>query len=169
MCILYLASQRIPRLKSDTWFWAQKGVLPCATTEHCPERGKHTWVVCTVYDAREHRGPEEPICIQNPRFSPFLAVTLFIAGAAYTRSEHSFCFFATMRAFFHSFVLIARLSMGVFAIPSDDHVAIRAEDAGDNLDEWLAAAQRVSTEALKACPSSCSTASNKNRRFTSKH
>ncbi|XP_014561985.1 glycoside hydrolase family 18 protein [Bipolaris victoriae FI3] len=67
-----------------------------------------------------------------------------------------------MRAFFHSFVLVARLSVGVLAIPSDDRVAIRAQDAGDDLDEWLAAAQRVSAEALKACPSSCSTASNKN-------
>jgi hypothetical protein len=66
-----------------------------------------------------------------------------------------------MRAFFHSFVLIARLVVGVLAIPSDD-IAIRAEDTGDDLDEWLAAAQRVSAEALKACPSSCSTASNKN-------
>ncbi|KAJ5056167.1 hypothetical protein J3E72DRAFT_200340 [Bipolaris maydis] len=65
-----------------------------------------------------------------------------------------------MRAFFHSFVLIAQL--GVLANAHDDHIAIRAEDAGDDLDEWLAAAQRVSADALRACPSSCSTANNKN-------
>lgn len=69
-----------------------------------------------------------------------------------------------MRTLFHSFVLIAKLAVAVLAIPSDDHIAIRAEHAGDDLDEWLAAAQRVPVEALNACPSSCSIASNKNCR-----
>jgi hypothetical protein len=73
-----------------------------------------------------------------------------------------------MRVFFHSFVLIARLGVGVLALPSDDDIAGRAEDTGDDLEEWLAAAQRVPAEALKACPSSCSTASNKNRKFALK-
>jgi hypothetical protein len=72
-----------------------------------------------------------------------------------------------MRAPFHSFILIAKLVVAVLAIPSDDHIAIRAEHAGDDLDEWLAAAQRVPAEALNACPSSCSIASNKNCRFSS--
>ncbi|KAF2819903.1 putative glycosyl hydrolase, family 18 [Ophiobolus disseminans] len=36
----------------------------------------------------------------------------------------------------------------------------RAEDTTDDLDEWLATAKRVSPEALKACPSSCSAANN---------
>ncbi|KAH6625093.1 hypothetical protein C7974DRAFT_454971 [Boeremia exigua] len=59
-----------------------------------------------------------------------------------------------MRAFFHSFVLLAWLGVDVLATKSAGHIAIRVEDAGDDLDEWLAAAQRVSAEALKACPSS---------------
>jgi hypothetical protein len=73
-----------------------------------------------------------------------------------------------MRAIFRSLVLIARLGVGVLAIPSNDDISIRAEDDGDDLDEWLAAAQRVSADALKACPSSCSIASNKNCKFRSK-
>jgi hypothetical protein len=73
-----------------------------------------------------------------------------------------------MRAFFHSIILIARLGVGVLATPSDDSIAIRADDTADDLDEWLAAAQRVSVDALKACPSSCSIASNKNCKFGSK-
>jgi hypothetical protein len=73
-----------------------------------------------------------------------------------------------MRAFFQSFVLIARLGVGMLANPSDGHIALRAADTGDDLDEWLAGAQRVSAEALKACPSSCSTASSKHCKFSSK-
>jgi len=96
----------------------------------------------------------------------FLHLLSPVQEEIYTRSEHSFRgLFATMRALFQSFILIAHLGVGVLALPSDDDIAIRAEDTGDNLDEWLTAAQRVSPDALKACPSSCNTASNRNRKF----
>jgi hypothetical protein len=69
-----------------------------------------------------------------------------------------------MKVSFLSLLFILRLSECALASPSNTDVAIRSDDTPDDLDAWLAAAQRVSPEALKPCPTSCSSANSKNRK-----
>jgi hypothetical protein len=62
-----------------------------------------------------------------------------------------------MRTYLHSLLFFLLVSLGSGTSNNADLLS-RADDNADELDEWLATAQRVSSEALKACPSPCSTA-----------
>jgi hypothetical protein len=62
-----------------------------------------------------------------------------------------------MRTYLHSLVFFLLVTLGSGTSNNADLLS-RADDNADELDEWLATAKRVSPEALKACPSSCSTA-----------
>jgi hypothetical protein len=56
------------------------------------------------------------------------------------------------------FLLTAQLGSGSLT-PTIIDLKTRLEDTTDDLDQWLADAQRVSPDALRACPASCSTVS----------
>lgn len=55
-----------------------------------------------------------------------------------------------------SFAHLALLAAGTAASFSPFNIPLQAQEGVDEIDLWLAEAQRVSSEALKACPVSCS-------------
>lgn len=68
-----------------------------------------------------------------------------------------------MRVILHSLsilLVVSRSSSSV--ISSDVDPGSQIGEPEDDLNEWLAAAKRVSAEVLKACPSPCSGANAKN-------
>lgn len=68
----------------------------------------------------------------------------------------AFTLFANMMASFLSLLPFALLAAGALIPVSDVEVLTRAEGNGDDIDAWLAAALRVSPDALQPCPPPCS-------------
>ncbi|KAF2809813.1 putative glycosyl hydrolase, family 18 [Mytilinidion resinicola] len=69
-----------------------------------------------------------------------------------------------MKTSLRHFLPYALLARGASASPSDVEVSRGVEDNAGDLDEWLAAATRVSLEALKLCPISCGMTGNSTSR-----
>jgi hypothetical protein len=68
-----------------------------------------------------------------------------------------------MRVTLYSSIVLLTAQLGSGSLtPTIIDLKTRLEDTTDDLDQWLADAQRVSPDALKACPVSCSTASANN-------
>lgn len=63
-----------------------------------------------------------------------------------------------MRSSIHLLARIAQLCLVALAVASGTDLAPRVEDATDGLEEWLAAAKRVSPETVRPCPVPCSAA-----------
>jgi hypothetical protein len=171
MCIACLTVRRFPNQMQRS---RPQTTLSVCIYCLCHGEGEPTWVVCTmssslVDDVCEHSALERLIYTHIPYSSAPFASTLSSTIEAHTHSNPPFTLFGTMRALFHLLILFARLGAGVSSVPSESDIAFRAGDPADDLDEWLAAAKRVSPEALKACPSTCSTASTGDRKLDSPH